>query len=119
MKTQIEMLFTGEMLRNKGIEQAIENANARSTGWANEAYQFLLDYIKDHKEFMTEDVRNASAGIVPDPPSKRAWGGIVVRAAKNKLIEKRGFKAVQNPNAHCTPATLWAVATVRQVWKKY
>ncbi len=102
-------LFLGKQLRDIGISQSMENADKQNEKWTFYAYQFLLDYIKLNKEFMAEDVRVASEGIVQVPPSNRAWGGIFVKAVKSGLIKRKGFMNVKNAKAHCTPATLWEV----------
>jgi hypothetical protein len=102
-------LFLGKQLRDNGIYQSMENADSKGNKWTYYAYQFLLYYIKSNKEFMAEDVRIASNGIVDNPPSQRAWGGIFVRAVKAGLIKRKGFMNVKNAKAHCTPATLWEV----------
>ena len=102
-------LFTGQELRDIGISQSMENADKQCNDWTYYAYQFLLNYTKSNKEFMAEDVRIESKGIVEEPPSKRAWGGIFVKAVKSGLIKRKGFMNVKNPKAHCTPATLWEV----------
>jgi len=99
----------GKLLRDIGISQSMENADNQSNKWTYYAYQFLLNYIKSHKEFMAEDVRIASEGIVEIPPSNRAWGGVFVKAVKSDLIKRKGFMNVKNAKAHCTPATLWEV----------
>jgi hypothetical protein len=99
-------LIKGNELRDLGINQSLENAGEK---WGAIAYSFLLKYTKENKTFMAEDVRVASEGFVPEPPSKRAWGAIFVMAKKNKIITSVGFSNVKNPKAHRTPATLWAV----------
>ena len=101
-------IITGEILRDKGIEKAVDHANETHIQWSEQAFDFLMKYIKTSTEFMAEDVRQASIGIVPHPPSLRAWGGIIVRAAKAGLIKKTGFRNVKNIKAHCTPASIWA-----------
>lgn len=98
----------GQELRDLGIKKALDNAN-KVFDWAELAYKFLLIYTKSNKEFMAEEVRAASIGIVPEPPSNRAWGGVFVHASKSKLIKRIGYKQVTNPKAHRTPATLWEV----------
>jgi len=103
------MLFQGNKLRDLGIKKSFENAESYNKHWGKCAYLFLLEYIKTTKEFMAEDVRIASEGIVKQPPSKRAWGYIFVLAKKNKIIKSIGFSNVKNPKAHRTPATLWSV----------
>ena len=103
------MINDGSQLRDKGIKQAINNANDTHEKWSEKAYKFLTDYIKSHHEFMTEDVRLASEKKIPIPPSNRAWGGVVVRASRAGLISRVGFSNVKNAKAHKTPATVWRV----------
>lgn len=99
----------GSVLMMLGIRRAVEHANVQVHGWSDQAYNFLLDYAKKHREFMVEDVREASKGVVPVPPSTRAWGGVIVRASKAGVVKRKGFQKVKNAKAHCTPATLWEV----------
>ena len=98
-----------KIARDNGIQQSLDSANSVIKNWSDIAYGFLLGYADSHKEFMIEDIRNASGGFVPEPPSKRAWGGIAVRAVKNNIIQRKGFQSVKNIKAHKTPATLWEV----------
>ena len=108
MTNQTE-LFTGQYYRDAGIKKAVDRANEVSLNWSELAYGFLTSYIKYNKKYMCEDLRLQSVGVVPCPPSKRAWGGIIRRAAKAGLIKRKKFKNVKNVRAHCTPATLWKV----------
>ena len=103
--------MTGKSLRDKGIAQAVDHADAVVDNWSRLAYAFLERYCRSrsHREFMIEDVRKASIGIVPEPPSKRAWGPIAMMAVRNGLIVRSGYRAVTNKYAHYTPATVWAV----------
>ena len=102
-------LFTGKQLRDLGIKKAIDHAEEKTENWSGLAYGFLLTYCLSNKEFMAEDVRIASNGTIQVPPSKRAWGGVFMKAAKRKVIKRKGYRKVKNKNAHCTPATLWEV----------
>ena len=102
-----QTLFDGVEQRDRGIAQAVSHADRESPNWSDKAYDFLLDFLRTNTKFMAEDVRNASVGIVPAPPSNRAWGAVIVRAAKKGIIRKVGFNKVKNPKAHCTPATEW------------
>jgi len=94
-------------LRDTGMRRAETHADAVSLNWSDRAYAFLVEYIKSHPVFQAEDVRYAAQGIVPTPPSARAWGSVVVRAAKAGLIRQDGFKKVKNVKAHSTPAAVW------------
>ena len=100
---------TGNQLRDEGIERSLSTANSMIENWADKAYDVLVQYIETTKEFMTEDLRKYSESYIEVPHSTRAWGGIMVRACKEGLIERIGFKNVSNPRAHSTPATLWKV----------
>ena len=103
------MINNGSQLRDKGISKAIDNANNTHGKWSDKAYKFLVNYIKSQNEFMTEDLRLASEKELPKPPSKRAWGGIILRAVRAGLIIRDRFSNVKNVKAHKTPATVWRV----------
>ena len=103
------MINNGTQLRDKGINQAIDNADDTHERWSEKAYKFLINWIKTQYEFMTEDVRLASEKEIPIPPSNRAWGGIILRASRAGLISRVGFSNVKNAKAHRTPATVWRV----------
>ena len=103
------MINEGSQLRDKGIKQAIDNADNTHEKWSDKAYRFLVNYIKSQNEFMTEDLRLASEKEIPKPPSNRAWGGIILRAVRARLITRDRFSNVKNAKAHKTPATVWKV----------
>jgi hypothetical protein len=102
------MTTSGEVLRNIGIKQAVDNANSKINNWSDIAYDFLRDYCKTNNTFMAEDVRLASKTVVPEPPSARSWGAIFARAQRAKLITRIGFQSVKNPKAHCANASVWS-----------
>lgn len=104
--------LSGEDLKNEGIERSKNNADASHNGnWSQVAYKFLVEYIRNPKvkTFMTEDIRMASGDKVPEPPSLRAWGSIIVRASKEGLIQAVGYNTVSNPRAHKAFARVWKV----------
>jgi len=103
----------GNQLRDLGMNTALMNAESKNEGWGEEAYSFLVKYSKTNKQFLAEDVRVASENSVPEPPNKRAWGSIFVRANKEGIIRRIGFLEVNNPKAHRTPASLWQVADIK------
>ncbi|GAG02490.1 unnamed protein product, partial [marine sediment metagenome] len=96
MTEQLNM-FEGQRLRDKGIAQSLEKADRQIDKWSSKAYGFLLEYTKTNREFMAEDVRNASIGFIPQPKNGRAWGGVFVMAKKNGIIISKGFSSVKNP----------------------
>jgi len=102
----------GRALRDAGMEQAANHANAQHDKWTDKALAFLRKYLGyTAEEFQTEDVRMAGLNVLPEPPSKRAWGSVMVAAVKQGLIKKTGYAPVSNPRAHRTPATVWVRAT--------
>lgn len=103
----------GEVNKQKGIKKAVDHANIKSAGrWADMAYLATKSYIETKRtgfSFMMEDVRMWAEEnqILPDPPSKRAWGGIPLRLVKERLIYKSGFGIVKNENANKCYASVW------------
>lgn len=89
------------------MTRAVDHANHHIENWSEKAYLFLLSYIENVGEFMAEDVRKASEGIIAQPPNLRAWGAILVRAAKAGIIKRTGFGTVTNVNAHRCFASKW------------
>lgn len=99
--------ITGQDLKEAGMNMALDNADHKNPDWSQTAYEFLIAYATTHSEFMTEDVREAAKGIIDTPPSERAWGCVIVRAAKNNIIQSMGFAKKKRPEAHLTPAIQW------------
>jgi len=109
MNAQRELEF-GRIARDKGIKRAIDNANAVERDWEEMAYDFFVNVFLKHTKgaFQCEDYRAACKGIVPDPPSLRAYGGIITRAKHAGLIRKAGPpKPVKNPKAQMAFAAVW------------
>ena len=102
------LLDYAESIRNRdaGIAQALDNAELKTPSWKQQALEYVRTFPGNR--FMTENVRHyAYACGLPHPPSERAWGGVMVAACKEGIIARVGYQAVKNPNAHCTPATVW------------
>lgn len=89
------------------MQRAEDHANKVHPDWSAKAYDFLLGYAEINSEFMAEDVRLAGQGLVPEPPSKRAWGSVIRRAAVNGIIRRLGFRSVKNAKAHSAPCGVW------------
>lgn len=103
----------GEQKKLKGIKRAVDHANIKNAGtWLEQAYQSAKLFLSSKKvgyTFMMEDIRNWTEEykLVPPPPDKRAWGGMVSRLVKEGFIGKVGFGTVKNENAHKAVATVW------------
>jgi len=90
----------------EGMAQASSNAESKNPGWNSEA----LEYVKNYPitPFMAEDVRNfAETDGLPLPPSKRAWGSVMVAAKKLGVIRALGMQRKPSDESHGTPAVLW------------
>lgn len=105
-------LFTATDLKKAGMQLAIQHAEDKHEGWADEALNHLADFIRNRRTpFMCEEVRLYAESMgLPKAPSNRAWGSIVQAAKKRQLIKHVGFSQVSNPKAHCANASLWVAA---------
>lgn len=99
---------------DEAIQRGVDHADAVHEKWSLQAFEFLKGYAEINPVFMVEDVRNASVGIVPIPPTSKAWGGVVRKAAIAGLVFKAGYKEVKNVKAHRTPASVWKSSIVKR-----
>ncbi|OFE11416.1 hypothetical protein PHACT_12735 [Pseudohongiella acticola] len=104
---QTALDFTsGQSRRDAGMNAALDNADFDSKGWSDKALGFVRSFPS--AQFQTEDVRQyATNHGLPVPPSARAWGAVITRAARLGIIRRVGYRPVSNANAHCTPAAVW------------
>ncbi len=98
---------TGELLRDKGIKRAVQHAEDIHNDWQKQALDFLYLYARDHDRFSGEMVRMLSKGIVPEAPSARTWGAVLLTGARQGWIRQVGYIKVDNPKAHKANAALW------------
>ncbi len=106
---QLDFL-AAEQNRDLGIQSSLDHANREVDHWSEKAMAMLKEFIFFQRDepFMAEDVRKyAHAHGLEEPPSNRAWGGVIVRASKNGIIHQIGFGLTKNPLSHRTPANLW------------
>jgi hypothetical protein len=110
MKEQIELDFTeAKIQRDKGIEQALTNADNSTPGWSSIAYEEFKRFLLNNPgEFMAEEFRSHCAVIdFPFPPSNRAFGGVILKASFDGLIKFVRYGRVSNPRAHACFASVW------------
>lgn len=113
MNAQTE-LFTGRQRKEAGIKKAEDNAGKE---W-NEMADLLLDkwlngFLPEVEasQFMAEAFRNfAYICGLPKPPHERAFGSVMLRAARAGKIVKVGYGQVKNPKANAATATVWRKA---------
>jgi hypothetical protein len=82
--------------RDDGMARALAHADRVYDEWSALASEFLAAYASsaDHN-FMTQEVVAASEGHVPEPPDRRAWGGVVAGAVKRRVIVRKYFAVDQ------------------------
>lgn len=98
----------GQILRDRGMKRALQHAEEVDEGWNVKALGFLYIYAKNHPgRFSGEMVRIEARGTVLEPPSLRAWGGILATGARRGWIRQVGYIHVDNPRAHRANAALW------------
>lgn len=107
----------GKVLRDIGMQQAVDHAEQVEPGWKDLAYRYLQRFLNEYvprlglQSFMAEDIRAwAHEQGLGRPPTARAWGGIIAKAANRGLIVKIGVQQVKNKTAHCANANLWRKA---------
>lgn len=103
----------GKKITEAAIQTAEVHANVVHDGWSEKAYDFLKGYAEINPVFMAEDVRNASKGLVPSPPTERAWGAIIRRASTEGIIMHGGYNQVKNVRAHHANASVWKSLIVK------
>jgi len=105
---------TGSQLRDEGIKQAIDHAEEENENWKEQAHTLFLAWlvmIPASKPFTCEDFREwASEQGLPEPPTNRAFGGIIRQYAHRKVIIKNGFTTHRAANCHVGNTQLWTRA---------
>lgn len=107
MTSQLNISFARQA-RDKGIKQAVDHANSVDVGWSEKVYALLKDFVKSYSgPFQFESFRLSIAGLVPEPPHKRAFGAIAAKAAREGLIRRVGYAPVKSVNCHRANASVW------------
>jgi hypothetical protein len=91
--------------RDVGMQRAVDHADRVTDGWREIAISHVDDYARKHAVFLAEDVIADADGKVPEPPSRKAWGAVMQRAAREGTIEKAGYAPARTSN--CSPKVLW------------
>jgi hypothetical protein len=97
-------LFNGLALGHAAAERAADHAGE---AWKDRAYRAFVAFAASRKTFTTEEARE-SCGHVGDPPDRRAWGAIALRAKRDGKVKAIGFATSKNPRVHGSVCTLWA-----------
>lgn len=112
METETDI---GRALAEAGGNAALDHADREEPGWSDQAEAHFTAFLAGpgyDKPFMAEHVRAwAQKRGLAEPPDARAWGPILMRAARNGIIVKHGYGPAGNRTAHASPTTIWKRAT--------
>lgn len=107
MTDQLNISFAIQA-RDKGIKRAVDHADRVNASWSEKVYNLLKDFVKRYSgPFQFEDFRLSIAGLIPEPPHKRAFGAIAAKAAREGLIRRVGYAPVKSVNCHRANASVW------------
>ena len=97
----------------EGIDRAVAHAERDVPGWSDVAYEFIrLHAMQNRGKRFTgyEIVQAALAYGVPKPPTDKAFGGPLQRAARAQVLRKVGGVPDPNPERHGSMVPLWEAA---------
>ena len=97
------MKTLGDILAAEGGDRAADHAGEE---WKAHALEAVGVVAATGEEFTSEDVRVKYPDL-DNPPDKRAWGGIMRRAAKQFQLVSVGTRKATNPKVHSTIVTVW------------
>jgi hypothetical protein len=103
---------TTRELADEGMAQATDHADEVAPGWSETAGRLLEQFAKANETFMAEELRQWAHGEqgLPTPPDPRAWGSVIQRAARRKVIVRVGYRSTKVPPAHAKPMSVWRLA---------
>jgi hypothetical protein len=99
----------GRELRDAGMSRAIAHADRKEEGWGDRAYAVFMKFLDiTPGPFLAEDVMAYGRTLeLTEPPNRKAWGPVMLKASKAGRIHRVGFGSVKTPSAHCGFASIW------------
>lgn len=98
----------GTDLGHAAAQVASDHADRVTPAWSDRALAALRAYCATHVDVMAEDVRAYAATLgVPQPPDRRAWGAVMLRAKAAGWIKHAGFTRAKDPRVHSNPVGTW------------
>lgn len=96
--------------RDTGIKRAADHAEHVDPTWIERAIGYVKEYCARHPApFLAEDVREWSEELgFAKPVDGRAWGAVLQRAAKLRIIKRVGYAPANSSNG--SPKCLWRSA---------
>lgn len=90
--------------RDSGMQRAAEHAGRE---WQDRAVALVRWYAGFHPTFLTEQVRSmAELRGLKSPDDARAWGAVMMRAAREKIVRQDGYAPANSSNG--SPKRRWA-----------
>lgn len=100
-----EPLVAGETLRDKGIEQVLDNAGE---DWRISAERLVRSMRG--QEATGEDIREACIKAGISPHHSNSWGGLVAGLVKRGLIQATGrYTAMRDPKSHARETKVYRI----------
>jgi hypothetical protein len=94
-----------------GMRRSLEHAEAESPGWSELAFKFVRLFWSQRgdKQCVGRDIVLAAKeyGLI-QPPTDKAWGAVLKRAAKAGVMVRVG--TAKDTNRHGNLVPLWAAA---------
>lgn len=98
----------GELLRDEGMQRAVDHADRETAQWSNRALAAVRVIAILNETFTTEAVvQYATEKGVPLAPDPRAWGAVVRTAVKRGYMRPGHYEKSLNPRAHRRPVQVW------------
>lgn len=94
--------------RNEAMQRAVDAADGRVPTWSEVALEYVRLYAIQHRgeRFIGRDITQAAKAYgLESPASEKAWGAVLQRASKLKIIRRVGY--AQDPNRHLSPVPEW------------
>ncbi len=110
--TQMGLDFSGESLKEAGINQVLAHTEADTPDWTECAFSLLEAFARRVGRFSSDEFREYVAGILPEPPHVNAYGGLFSRAARAGIIKSVGYVKATRAAAHRRVVTVWQMAIV-------
>lgn len=101
MKTEQLSLGFIRARRDEGIATAADHSGQT---WQDAAFHAVCEYARTHNQFLTEEAR-IEADQLPLPTDGRAWGAVMQKARREKIVEQIGFARAKSSNL--SPKPLW------------
>lgn len=93
-------LFSGEVLRDKGIKQVSSHNETWMESCVYYATNVFVEYNRD-RTFTGEDIRAGCVAEFGEPKHPNAWGALINSLVRQKIIKPTGeWRKTKNQSSH-------------------